>query len=607
MLNIPEEVKNLFRLDSITKNFRVHFPNGEYADLVNKDVVEDSVQFTESLCSQENLKFGLCEASVLEFKTIGVGNIKNCEIEAGIEIDITSLGTDFITEYGKTSGDVPFPYYYVPYGRFVVDSCMRQSNTNKRQIEAYSVNQNPKLSPLEKLKQESRNINGEYYQIDVDRFVFCNIESPDIEFSVEEYITPENKEEIADLEADFIQYIEREEKVFLDDGSYTVKSKFVVINFGVVGSTQYFYKLNYEKNKNYMENTKEIIELINSINQESLEREQLYKDYITSDVVENFHIRLNTTYPAMTLNYLGKEYCVNVDSIANFNTNYLLSAYVGLDAEPKITIALPVSFSYKKVAKGENSLEKEFTEIILADCVAVTRLSEPSTDFFNISFQIEREQLADGRFGFKEDVLKEILSAYAELKGAFVYTNRSGTIALKEIQNGFGLYPSEDLYPAEDLYPNEATDIVSTYNHKTLFYEEYKTTEIDSVKIPYYLDGTKHNCFVGSTFNNTYSFEENYILNKTELEYQEAVEIATDFFKTVKGITYTPAELEMRGLPYIEAGDVLNVLTEESGIETFVFRRTLVGIQMLSDSVIAQGDEVYEDTTDTSITIEESV
>ena len=67
MLNIPESIKTLFKTDGVRKNFRAHFPTGEYSDITNSDVVSESLRFSESLCSQMPFKFGCAEASVLEF------------------------------------------------------------------------------------------------------------------------------------------------------------------------------------------------------------------------------------------------------------------------------------------------------------------------------------------------------------------------------------------------------------------------------------------------------------------------------------------------------------------------------------------------------------
>ena len=107
MLNIPDEVKSLFKLDSCYKNFHVHFPNGEITDLNNENVVEESVQFSESICSQSTFKFGLSESSTIEFETVGVPNMMGKKIECGIEIDCTSLGAAWAAEH-PVDNTLPF-------------------------------------------------------------------------------------------------------------------------------------------------------------------------------------------------------------------------------------------------------------------------------------------------------------------------------------------------------------------------------------------------------------------------------------------------------------------------------------------------------------------
>ena len=75
MLNIPDSVKAPYKQDGVRKNFRAHFPGGELPDITNDNIVQESVKFTESICSQDVFKFGLTEASVIEFETVGVANM----------------------------------------------------------------------------------------------------------------------------------------------------------------------------------------------------------------------------------------------------------------------------------------------------------------------------------------------------------------------------------------------------------------------------------------------------------------------------------------------------------------------------------------------------
>lgn len=128
MLDVPNVIKELFEQDSISKNFRVHFVDGEYRDLVNADFVSESVVFTESAMSASNFKFGLCESGSISFKTYFPEDMKNLWIFCSIEIDVSSLSTSDISRYGMSSSDVPYKFYRVPYGYFLVDSWVLSGN-----------------------------------------------------------------------------------------------------------------------------------------------------------------------------------------------------------------------------------------------------------------------------------------------------------------------------------------------------------------------------------------------------------------------------------------------------------------------------------------------
>ena len=65
-----------------------------------------------------------------------------------------NLPEEFISQYGRTSDDVSFPYYSIPYGSFIVDSCKRQSDMRFRKVIAYGKTVSfDKLKSVEASKQ----------------------------------------------------------------------------------------------------------------------------------------------------------------------------------------------------------------------------------------------------------------------------------------------------------------------------------------------------------------------------------------------------------------------------------------------------------------------
>ena len=147
MIDVPEYVKDAFKSDSTRKKFRIHFTHGEYRDITNyveyweKDgevtayeyendktidpetgeiiapaedrgilvegpyaIVSESVTFTESICSQNQIKLGLCESNKLEFECVKLPPIKDMTIEASI--DVYWSYDESRTEFMLTTGNV---------------------------------------------------------------------------------------------------------------------------------------------------------------------------------------------------------------------------------------------------------------------------------------------------------------------------------------------------------------------------------------------------------------------------------------------------------------------------------------------------------------------
>ena len=115
MIEIPKVIKDKLNSDNATFNVRIHFPNGERTDICNNKIVSGSVKFTESLCSQNELKFGLCESPVFECETVNVGNIKDCLIDVSYEV---LCGSDTVGAEWRT--DIQKHVFSIPVGLFVV-------------------------------------------------------------------------------------------------------------------------------------------------------------------------------------------------------------------------------------------------------------------------------------------------------------------------------------------------------------------------------------------------------------------------------------------------------------------------------------------------------
>lgn len=93
---IDYKYKELFNQDSVNKQLAIAFDDGEIAD---KDFYSEEFELTESLCSESELRFGMCEASMLKFKARNeFGELKGKWLTVSMVLD---SHTDKPFQFGK--------------------------------------------------------------------------------------------------------------------------------------------------------------------------------------------------------------------------------------------------------------------------------------------------------------------------------------------------------------------------------------------------------------------------------------------------------------------------------------------------------------------------
>lgn len=112
-MSIESKVRELLNGNAAV-NYRIHFPDGERPDICNANIEQESISMSEKVCSQDTLKFGLCEASSFQCT---VADIEEKHITAnkaeGSTISINDSIAAPVIEfslYGKsTQGEKPTP------------------------------------------------------------------------------------------------------------------------------------------------------------------------------------------------------------------------------------------------------------------------------------------------------------------------------------------------------------------------------------------------------------------------------------------------------------------------------------------------------------------
>lgn len=208
--------------------------------------------------------------------------------------------------------------------------------------------------------------------------------------------------------------------------------------------------------------------------------------------------------------------------------------------------------------------------------VAVTASSETSSD------TEESSTIGESMSG------KEVLSCICEINGCMGHMGRDGTFHYiyleQEIQ---GLYPRNDLYPADDLFPRDPkSNRIGKDLYITAEYEDFLVKTINKLQIR---EQKNDIGVIVGTGDNAYVIEDNFLVYGKGTK--ELKGIANNVLSKIRGIVYRPFTADCKGNPCLEVGDAVRLPTKYELIESYIFKRTLKGIQALRDDLEADGEE----------------
>lgn len=571
MLNIPKEVKELFEKDSVRKNLRIHFPNGEREDITNSNLIAESFSFTESVMSQSEFRFGLCEASMVEFECFGVENIKGYEIKAYHEIDISSLGEEFIAEYGMTSEDVAFPFYRVPYGKFKVKEALRQSDMVRRKVTAYGVFiENTELNEVEVVKRKVGLSKSHKYEFDLYKFMYSNLPG-DFNISNATYENVGRKFNRIELPLD--QFGFEIEEINFYEHSVSASNNLYYLQYGEMLKTR-------EELKN---------ELILLIKEEYGEGSSVLDDVLSFyEIIEKY-----ITQPRV---YFVGDDTRGYDAYPQ--NNYYVYPYM---PNGEFEFIIPIGFKLLLFNRSDLSQYRVIGEFSFKNEEDVS-IQRVTTNFPEYTFSLPQIKNSEGYYivvDFAESNPYNIIQSSLEFMGLFGRYDRYGNFKTISLSNNFGLYPSEDLYPSETLYPREASGGTLTKgNYLSAWYDDEYTKPYDRVSVSYknadeeeiyaehLLVDIESDTYNASDYQ-SYSLSENYLIQNGTFTEAQITEILQTVGEALQNIRYMPCEIDAVGMPWVEAGDGLEIVTNNGSFDTLVLNRRINGIQRLIDNIEA--------------------
>lgn len=548
MLNIPDEIKDLLHQDSCNKNIRIHFPNGERSDICNDLIVMDSVKFTESLCSQNQLKFGLCESPIFECEVVGVGNIKGATIEVSVEIECP-----FSASGAEWKADLQKYVYPISYGTFVVSESKRQADMIHRRILAYSI-----LSMYD--------LNFSLFQL--KRALYPNSSLSNFSQKVIPLICEKMQSNAFNCQKTEVTCMNF---MWLISSSQYVTDAYKIVGFQLSQSTsQELYCIEIEG---------DVPDEVR-VGFSRFAHPSAWSGAVQAD--PNF--RLEDSYKEG--GYFVYPY-MSMASSADNNTFFVTSKQ---DAAQGCYIAV-----IQGRAKWNNYQIISDVDYVDRSNIHIYKLTLP--DDYAYSFErvlndSNKYVVADA----KTIDLRNLVNGYLETYGTFGRLDRNNIFKLVNLKRQFGLDPDTDLYPGASLHPEGITGgNIYTNDYQNCWYDDeytkpfgaitcqYKNTNNEDCLFTLFLTGFDEDSDVNSY--QVYSLENNEIIKGSTWTENQIQAICETIASNISGVSYMPVDFKGRGLPYVEAGDTFEILTRSNdSITTIVLNRTLTGEMTLTDN-----------------------
>lgn len=193
----------------------------------------------------------------------------------------------------------------------------------------------------------------------------------------------------------------------------------------------------------------------------------------------------------------------------------------------------------------------------------------------------------------------DILRWLCQINGRFGLIGRDKKFHYVQLAQAIeGLYPDDALFPADNLYPREsnASEEILKAVYSAISYQPFHTDWISKVSIV-----GKNGAIQGTAGDST--GDEFYISdNKLAWGLGNIAQATQAILNEVRGARYTPADIDAKGLPYLECGDIIIANTRRNVITTYILERTLKGIQALTDAYGSDSDQSRPPYTPTVVT-----
>lgn len=571
MLNIPIAVQDALRDGTMRKNYKMKVndvdpDSGERTysyTIENDELVSESVKIDERMVTGKNLKFGLCEGSVLEFQYFNHPNINGKDVQVYLSAEY--VDTDDVVKW-----------YDIPMGWYSVDQCPMQWDTGIFKVTAYNKLKSKYLdakanSLIEDMQSDSSN---------PDEITIQTIQS----VLLEDYsITPMENPVEAISSGGGGQHLYGAGPTFKFNGSNTTYYPIIqmdYVSFVDIDSN----KMTKIEISGYLEKLKTVAENFKAAVFDSVQNPDTFWNALLNSIVyQEYFGCLAALGPYADYN---ASYLIFEDEITTWDKS--IHGYIEklkyLYTANRLEFMLPVSF------KGSQS-SSSYTNV---RTLWETDLSIETGDVYVGSMDVDSiDTIFIPKTNLEEVTLRDIVSANYELHCQYGRLDRETDLFGGVELNQGGLYPADTLYPDNTLYPSGPslhpfpstyqklwTDTVGEQSFRYLIIT-YKAIE-NGEEVDKTLQRT-----VNTYGTTNYNMSDNWLFRNLVWTAEDVGAYADAMVLKMKDVRWFPFELWCAGLPYIETGDAIEITDRQGDTHTsYVLTRTLEGIHNLQDTFI---------------------
>lgn len=586
MLTIPDAIKALYLDDTsaeIRRNFRVHFPNGELPDINNDQIVQESVQMTESIMSQSTFKFGLAEAPQISFETVGVGNMLGMSIECSHEIETTSLSAADIAaiQAGTWDGelvlqqdsDLGFGFFRIPLGTFIVDSCPRNHGAMAhRRVTATApttVTNFGSAFSHEQWKMQHYYYNMSTMEIDLAKWIYATAGAELFGVSV------------SSSTSSFSSTVQTRELLSKSSGSGaqggTLTLSLLVMNVNLPAGSVCSVDIpliDSDFMDQYSAAWDDITSVFSEVDKDAFDAAIADVEQWGDSVTAWSRVDIDA-FNISSLGTPSKAYY----PLSHGNSGALMYSFENNNTGGT-TIFVPVGVRLSRTPYNvPGHFAAKSTDIDLYTVPTYTVYTFAGTaPVYSAEPTASQKINSNTYYGYADSVnFSDVLSGSFELNGMFALNARAGA------------------YMPIMLDDSSPISIVPG-QYSEMWYDEYDVLPIGTVVYDY-TDTDGKNQTITYNFGSglsVYEMTGNFILQNIPHTMADAETMITDYMiPNLPSVDFTPAEIDAKGMPWLEAGDALAVETEDGEIViTYMLERTLSGIQSLRDGYAATGGEL---------------